>query len=129
MNDLLFQMNDLIDRFKDKLTILAFPCNQFGHQENGNGEEILKSLKVIRPGDGFVPKARMMSKVDVNGEKADPVFQYLKSCLPFPHDNPEGFIHDPRLILWTPVPLPTPLISIILSYICCIVIIIMCVDR
>jgi len=44
--------------------ILAFPTNQFGHQENGNGQEILNSLKYVRPGDGFEPKAIMFDKVN-----------------------------------------------------------------
>jgi glutathione peroxidase len=43
--------------------ILAFPTNQFGHQENSDGEEILNSLKYVRPGNGFVPKCIMMDKV------------------------------------------------------------------
>ncbi len=43
--------------------VLAFPTNQFGHQENSDGEEILNSLKYVRPGHGFEPKAVMFEKV------------------------------------------------------------------
>ena len=32
------------------LKILAFPCNQFGLQENSSEEEILPSLEYVRPG-------------------------------------------------------------------------------
>ena len=42
--------------------ILGFPTNQFGHQENSNGQEILNSLKHVRPGNGFIPKCIMMEK-------------------------------------------------------------------
>lgn len=56
-------MNELSDRFGDKLVILAFPCNQFGHQENTKEFEILNSLKYVRPGAGFEPKAKLFSKV------------------------------------------------------------------
>ena len=43
--------------------ILAFPTNQFGHQENSNGQEIINSLKHVRPGNGFEPKCIMFDKV------------------------------------------------------------------
>jgi glutathione peroxidase len=43
--------------------ILAFPTNQFGHQENSSGQEILNALKFVRPGNGFEPKAIMFDKV------------------------------------------------------------------
>ena len=43
--------------------ILAFPTNQFGHQENCDGQEILNSLRHVRPGKGFEPKCVMLDKV------------------------------------------------------------------
>ena len=43
--------------------ILCFPCNQFGHQENSNGDEIMNALKHVRPGNGFKPKSIMFDKV------------------------------------------------------------------
>lgn len=59
-------MNELMDKYSSKgLSILGFPCNQFGHQENCNGNEIMTALKYIRPGNGFIPKIQMMSKVEV----------------------------------------------------------------
>ena len=72
--------------------ILAFPCNQFGHQENTDEPEILNSLKFVRPGNGFEPKAKMFSKVEVNGSNVHAVFQYLKSSLPFPSDEPDALM-------------------------------------
>lgn len=67
--------------------VLAFPTNQFGHQENSNGQEILNALKYVRPGNGFQPKCIMMDKVECNGAKEHPVFAWLKSKLPTPSDN------------------------------------------
>ncbi|KAH0520608.1 Glutathione peroxidase 1 [Microtus ochrogaster] len=43
-------MNNLQRRLGPRgLVVLGFPCNQFGHQENAKNEEILNSLKYIRP--------------------------------------------------------------------------------
>lgn len=59
-------MNELIDKYSSKgLSILGFPCNQFGHQENCKNDEVLNALKYIRPGNGFEPKIDLMSKVEV----------------------------------------------------------------
>ena len=68
------------------LVIIGFPCNQFGKQEPGDAKEIKEGC-LINYGVSFL----MMSKVDVNGEHAHPVFRYLKSELP-------GFIT--RKIKW-----------------------------
>ena len=80
----LLQMNELVERFGDRLVILAFPCNQFGHQENGDGEEIRLNLRHVRPGNGFQTKALLMEKVMVNGADAHPVFKWLRDKLPAP---------------------------------------------
>ena len=59
------------------LVVLGFPCDQFGHQEPGNEEEIRSfcSLKY----DVTFP---MFAKVDVNGEKAHPLYRLLKKEAP-----------------------------------------------
>ena len=44
---------------------MCFPCNQFGHQENSTGPEIMNALKHVRPGNGFEPKGIMFDKVGV----------------------------------------------------------------
>merc|ERR1711871_1234151 len=54
------------------LEILAFPCNQFGGQEPGSDAEVLKFAE--RKGAKFP----IMSKVDVNGAGAHPLFAWLK---------------------------------------------------
>lgn len=72
-------------------------------QENCKNEEILLSLKHVRPGNGFVPKFQLLEKVDVNGKDAHPLFQFLREALPFPSDDPSSLISDPKLIIWSPV--------------------------
>ena len=61
------QMNELCEKYGDKLVILAFPTNQFGHQENSSGQEIINALKYVRPGNGFQPKCIMFDKVSITG--------------------------------------------------------------
>ena len=59
------------------LEILGFPCNQFGQQEKGSDTEIagfcMKNYGVSFP---------MFSKVDVNGDNAHPLYDYLKKQSP-----------------------------------------------
>ena len=56
----------------DGLEILGFPCNQFGNQEPGDEKSIAEGC-LVNYGVTF----QMFSKVDVNGESADPLFKYL----------------------------------------------------
>lgn len=53
------------------LEIIAFPSNQFGGQEPGT-EEHIKQYVTSKYNVTF----RMMSKVDVNGPNAHPIFKY-----------------------------------------------------
>jgi len=55
------------------LRILAFPCNQFGSQEPGTDKEI----KMFAMGEYRVT-FDMYSKIEVNGDKAHPLWKYLK---------------------------------------------------
>lgn len=59
------------------LTILGFPCNQFGQQEPGGAEEI-GAFCQMNYGVSFP----MFDKIDVNGPKAHPLYQYLKNEQP-----------------------------------------------
>lgn len=102
-------MNQLAEKYGDKLAILAFPCNQFGHQENSDPEEILNSLKFVRPGNGFTPanNLHIFDKVKVNGADEIELFTFLKAEQPTP--SGEGgdtlcnnfFSH--HSILWSPI--------------------------
>ncbi|XP_040577341.1 glutathione peroxidase 2 [Lepeophtheirus salmonis] len=96
-------MNELCEMFGNKLIILAFPCNQFAHQENADGNEILEILNKVRPGKNFEPKCEMLCKVNVNGSDEDPLFTWLKSLLPYPSDDSVSFMTHPQNIIWNPV--------------------------
>uniref|UniRef100_A0A6B2LMJ7 Glutathione peroxidase n=1 Tax=Arcella intermedia TaxID=1963864 RepID=A0A6B2LMJ7_9EUKA len=54
------------------LEIVAFPCNQFGLQEPGDNEQI----KQVAESYGL--NFRLMDKIEVNGENAHPLWEYLK---------------------------------------------------
>lgn len=54
--------------------ILAFPCDQFGHQEPGTDAEIA-SFCDTRFGVTFP----VFAKIEVNGAKAHPLYAWLKS--------------------------------------------------
>ena len=57
--------------------VLAFPCNQFGGQEPGNASEIAEFCKV-----NFGLTFPLMEKVDVNGDDASPLFDWMKAEKP-----------------------------------------------
>ena len=68
-------LEELWRKYKDRgLVIFGFPCNQFGAQEPGNADEIASFCSLTY--DVSFP---MMSKVDVNGPSADPLYAWLKS--------------------------------------------------
>lgn len=71
------QLQALYERFKDKVEILAFPCNQFGAQEPGSHNEI-RQFTSERYGVEFP----LFSKVNVNGKEEHPLFRYLKTATP-----------------------------------------------
>lgn len=64
------------------LVILGFPCNQFGSQEPGSAEEISTFCTL-----NYNVDFPMFSKIDVNGDKADPLYKYLKTELPGTQGN------------------------------------------
>lgn len=57
--------------------VLAFPCNQFGNQEPGEASEIEQFCKV-----NFGLTFPLMEKIDVNGENASPLFDWMKAEAP-----------------------------------------------
>ena len=65
-------------RYRDKgFTVLGFPCNQFGAQEPGDAEEIANFCKLTYDVDFPI-----FAKIDVNGDDAAPIYQYLKDEAP-----------------------------------------------
>jgi len=71
-------LEQLHQRYADQgLTVLGFPCNQFGGQDPGDNAQIA----------GFCQKNygvtfQMMAKVEVNGANAHPVYQWLTAEAP-----------------------------------------------
>ena len=59
------------------LTVLGFPCNQFGAQEPGSEAEI-QSFCQLNYGVTFP----MFAKVEVNGDGATPLWKWLKHAKP-----------------------------------------------
>jgi glutathione peroxidase len=57
--------------------VLGFPCDQFGHQEPGNEQEI-KSFCALKYDVTFP----MFAKIDVNGEATHPLYAWLKKQAP-----------------------------------------------
>ena len=57
--------------------VVAFPCNQFGGQEPGNAEEIESFCKV-----NFGVSFPLMAKIEVNGDAATPLYDWLKAEAP-----------------------------------------------
>ena len=113
-------MNSLAEKYGDTLAVLGFPCNQFGHQTNEGNDEFLNTLKHVRPGGGFVPKATLFEKADVNGANAMPLFKWLKNSQVVPKGEgadskgngladedalilPRGGFGGTTVALWTPV--------------------------
>ncbi len=54
-------------------TVLAFPCNQFGHQEPGSDAEITEFCAL-----NYQVSFPVLRKIDVNGARADPLFRWLR---------------------------------------------------
>jgi glutathione peroxidase len=59
------------------LTVLGFPCNQFGAQDPGSNESIAQFCST-RFGVSFP----MMAKIEVNGDNAHPLYRWLKHEAP-----------------------------------------------
>jgi glutathione peroxidase len=59
------------------LVVLGFPCDQFGHQEPGDADEIRRFCQLQY--DVTFP---LFGKVEVNGPGAHPLYEMLKSARP-----------------------------------------------
>ncbi len=67
------QLQALHERYHERgLQILAFPCNQFLHQESGSNEEIQTFC------ERFSVSFPIMDKIEVNGAQAAPLWQWLR---------------------------------------------------
>ncbi len=66
-------LQHMYEKYKEDFIILDFPCNQFGNQAPGSNEEIATFCDA-KYGITFP----IFSKVEVNGENASKLFQYLR---------------------------------------------------
>lgn len=57
----------------EKFNVLGFPCDQFGHQEPGDDEQIANFCT-----SRFSVTFPMFSKIEVNGQKTHPLYLLLK---------------------------------------------------
>ena len=68
-------LEELYRTYADRgLVVLGFPCDQFGHQEPGDEEEIATFCE-----RNFGVTFPLFSKIDVNGPDAHPLYQWLRS--------------------------------------------------
>ncbi|MEY3456970.1 MAG: hypothetical protein RL215_127 [Planctomycetota bacterium] len=85
------QLQALHEKYADKgVVVIGIPCNQFGGQEPGTEAEIKQFCS-----SKYDVTFPMMSKVDVNGAKQDPLYTFLKSTSPKTDDiswNFEKFV-------------------------------------
>ena len=71
-------LEKLYDTYKEKgFTVLGFPCNQFGGQEPGTDEEISTFCSL-----NYQVEFPLFQKIEVNGENAHPLYQYLREQAP-----------------------------------------------
>ncbi len=68
-------LEQLHQQYADRgLAVLGFPCNQFGNQDPGSDDEIGAFCQ-----KNYGVSFQMFSKVDVNGDSAHPVYQWLRT--------------------------------------------------
>ncbi len=65
-------LQTLYDTYKDKLVIIGFPANNFGHQEPDSNGKIKDFCK-----KNYGVTFPMAEKVSVKGDDIDPLFKYL----------------------------------------------------
>jgi glutathione peroxidase len=69
------ELQELYAEYKDQgLVVLGFPCNQFSDQEFQDMKDTMEFCQ-LNYGVSFP----MFKKIDVKGDHADPLFQYLVS--------------------------------------------------
>jgi len=66
------RLEELHQLYKDKLVIIGLPCNQFGAQEPGNNEEIIKFCK-----ENYGVSFLLTEKIEVKGEGIHPLYKWL----------------------------------------------------
>ena len=68
-------LQELYEEYGDRgLTVLGFPCDQFGNQEPGTEDEIGAFCE-----RNFGVTFPLFSKIDVNGDDAHPLYKWLRA--------------------------------------------------
>ncbi len=68
-------LQELYAKYHDRgFEVLAFPCNQFGHQEPGSDDDIKEFCET-----NYGVEFPLFSKIEVNGDDAHPLYKFLKS--------------------------------------------------
>lgn len=71
-------LQKLHEQFKDQgLMVIAFPCDQFHHQEPENDENMTKVCQL-----NFGVTFPITHKIEVNGDNTHPIYQFLKQQAP-----------------------------------------------
>ena len=71
-------LEELWRKYRDQgFEVIAFPCNQFGGQEPGSAEDIAGFCDI-----NFGVSFPLMAKIEVNGDKAPPLYDWLKAQAP-----------------------------------------------
>ncbi len=71
-------LEELNRKYKDQgLVIIGFPCNQFKEQDPGSDGQIEEFCQL-----NYGVTFQIMRKGDVNGQNAQPIFEYLKAQAP-----------------------------------------------
>ncbi|WP_227935500.1 glutathione peroxidase [Alkalihalobacillus deserti] len=72
------ELENLNGKYKDNgFSVLGFPCNQFGGQEPGTDDEISGFCAL-----NYNVTFPLFKKIEVNGENAHPLYQYLVKQAP-----------------------------------------------
>ena len=66
------ELQKLHTNYGDKVTVIGFPCNQFGGQEPGSGSEIQSFCK-----KNYGVTFQLFEKVDVKGSNQSPLYKWL----------------------------------------------------
>jgi glutathione peroxidase len=75
---------------KDRgLTVLGFPCNQFGEQEPGMDPEIQEFCTTK-----YEVSFPVLAKIDVNGPQADPLYAFLRAEAPGEFGPSQGPLYE-----------------------------------
>jgi glutathione peroxidase len=67
-------LQELHEKYKDKLVVIGFPANNFGKQEPGSNSEIKQFCT-----SKFNVTFQMMEKISVKGEDAAPLYKWLSN--------------------------------------------------